>query len=158
MIPACCQSICLSAFFCVKYMLYLGNFCLNSVHFIIVVVVYVNICQSLSSFKPLCLNGASYLWCLIHRHKFEERLRKGEEVLYFCFDFLQYITSQEYSLTGPLEESPDYNDTHHIEHIEINSSQQQQHEDEVEDRYMNWIPCRGEGIWRLTWFYVILTK
>jgi hypothetical protein len=68
------------------------------------------------------------------------------QVLYFCFDFLQYITSQEYSLTGPLEESPDYNDTHHIEHIEINSSQQQQHEDEVEDRYMNWIPCRGEGI------------
>lgn len=39
----------------------------------------------------------AYDW-LLFSHQFSDRIEKGEEIMYFCFDFLSYITANEFSL------------------------------------------------------------
>lgn len=52
--------------------------------------------QSLKPLEILYLTLA-YDWFLFG-HNLPDRLGKGEEILFFCFDFLKYITSEEFSL------------------------------------------------------------
>ena len=40
----------------------------------------------------------SYDWLLFH-HYLKDRSARGEDILYFCFTFLQHITSDEYSIS-----------------------------------------------------------
>ncbi|RDD47133.1 Myotubularin-related protein 14 [Trichoplax sp. H2] len=51
--------------------------------------------QSLSCLEILYITVA-YDW-LLFGHQLPERLDKGEDIFYFCFDFLQYITTEEFS-------------------------------------------------------------
>ncbi|CAG2171191.1 unnamed protein product [Oppiella nova] len=52
--------------------------------------------QNLSSIEILFLT-ISYDWFLFG-HNLNDRLSKGEEILFFCFYFLKYITSEEFSI------------------------------------------------------------
>lgn len=52
--------------------------------------------QSLSSIQILYLTLA-YDWCLFS-HQLNDRLVKGEEIMRWCFDFLQYIIGDQYSI------------------------------------------------------------
>lgn len=54
--------------------------------------------QSLDAVQMLYLTVA-YDWMLFGHH-LSNRLGKGEEIMYFCFYFLKYLTSDEFSICG----------------------------------------------------------
>jgi len=54
--------------------------------------------ETLTPIQMLYLTVA-YDWMLF-THQLKNRLGKGEDVFFFCFDFLQHITGQEFSITN----------------------------------------------------------
>lgn len=52
--------------------------------------------QSLSA-EEMVYFTIAYDWFL-YSHQFTSRIEKGEEIFYFCFDFLKYIESDEFSV------------------------------------------------------------
>ena len=61
--------------------------------------------QSLSAEEMLYLTLV-YDW-LLFSHQFADRIRKSEEILHFCFEFLQHISGPEYSLIPENQEEED---------------------------------------------------
>lgn len=57
--------------------------------------------QSLNACQILYLTIA-YDWMLFG-HNLEDRLSKGEEIFFFCFDFLKHLVSDEFSVTSRIK-------------------------------------------------------
>lgn len=55
--------------------------------------------SSLSALEMLYLT-LSYDW-LLFGHNLSDRLNKGEDIFFFCFNFLRHITSSEFSVMSP---------------------------------------------------------
>nr|XP_039262027.1 myotubularin-related protein 14-like [Styela clava] len=52
--------------------------------------------QSLNA-EEMAYFTVAYDW-LLFGHQFTSRIPSGEEIFYFCFDFLKYVSSEEYSM------------------------------------------------------------